>query len=265
MKQSRIRPVIVCLVFAAIALPASAKNVGIQYDAVRTLIIRDAAIFDVTVAGVSGNAVRGDVVYPDMSRYAISHARSGDTVTIVVEESSGLGFLRLGRHAIHVDVPWSCDVRVETTTGNIRAFSLRGDLDLTTTTGAIHLSDVDGNVALESSTGGQTVESVDGRIVAQSTTGGILLRDCESVLDLRSSTGSQTGSGILLTGDSRMESTTGRIALQLENPLSALTFRLASNTGTLRVGAVRTSERLDVGDSGIIVSARSTTGDILFD
>jgi hypothetical protein len=265
MNDSRLGRAVVCFVFAAMTLPVSAKNVSMHYDAVRTLVIRDAAIFDVTVAGVAGNAVRGEIVYPDMSRYAVSHARSGDTVTIVVEESGGLGFLRLGRHAIHVDVPWSCDVRVETTTGNIRAFSLRGDVNLTTTTGAIHLSDADGAVALASSTGSQTLENVDGHITAESSTGGIQLRGCEARLRLRSITGSQTGSGVLLTGDSRLESTTGRIAVQLENPLSALTFRLASNTGTLRVGAVRTSERLDVGDGGIIISAQTTTGDIVFD
>jgi DUF4097 and DUF4098 domain-containing protein YvlB len=176
-----------------------------------------------------------------------------------------LGFLRLGRHAIHVDVPWSCNVQVETTTGNIRAFSLRGDLNLTSTTGAIHLSDADGAVVLASSTGRQIIENVDGSIDAESSTGGILLRGCEARLDLRTTTGSQTGSEILLTGDAQLESTTGRIALQLENPLSALTFRLASNTGTLRVGAVRTAERLEVGDGGIVVSAQTTTGDIVFE
>lgn len=265
MKHPRLSRAALCLVLAAMALPAWAKNVSIHYDAVRTLVIRDAAIFDVTVAGVGGNAVRGEIVYPDMSRYAISHARNGDTVTIVVEESSGLGFLRLGRHAIHVDVPWSCDVRVETTTGNIRAFSLRSDVSLSTTTGAIHLSDADGAAMLASSTGRQTLENVDGSITAESTTGGILLRGCEALVQLRTTTGSQTGSSILLTGDSHLESTTGRIALQLENPLSALSFRLTSDTGTLRVGAVRTSERLDVGDGGIVVSARTTTGDIVFD
>lgn len=99
-----------------------------------------------------------------------------------------------------------------------------------------------------------------GALVARSATGRIEIAGMQGTLDLRTSTGGQDGRGIVLTGDSSFESSTGRIRMDFAGDVEQLEFDLRSTTGSLRVDMEESQRRLYLGGTGFTIRGKSSTG-----
>jgi hypothetical protein len=82
----------------------------------------------------------------------------------------------------------------------------------------------------------------------------------QGTLDLDTSTGSQEGRDIVLTGDSSFESSTGSITMDFAGSLEQLEFDLRSTTGSLRVGREASQRQLYLGGTGFTIRGKSSTG-----
>ncbi|MEE8440719.1 MAG: DUF4097 family beta strand repeat-containing protein [Spirochaetia bacterium] len=151
-------------------------------------------------------------------------------------------------------------MRVETSTGAVEILDSAGRFDIRSTTGRIELQRTTGDVVAESSTGRHSYREIIGDLVARSTTGRIEIDGMQGTLDLRTSTGAQDGRGIVLTGDSSFESSTGRITMDFDGRVEQLEFDLRSTTGSLRVGREESQRRLFLGGTGFTIRGKSSTG-----
>jgi DUF4097 and DUF4098 domain-containing protein YvlB len=159
-----------------------------------------------------------------------------------------------------IRVPSAMELSVRTTTGNISVETVNGPKRLVSTTGTITVRSSNGRVSSGSTTGGQRFDYVQGDIVAESTTGGIEVTNTEGTLDLESTTGGQEGRAVKLTGDSRFQTSTGRIEMDFANPIEDFTFDLSSTTGRMEVGESKVRGTLVQGEGPIRIVGRTTTG-----
>ena len=265
-----------------------------EYDGIREIEIV-AGTFKVDVQGTRGRTTSLEVRNkPD--NFQVLHSRSGDRLEIWVERK--FSFLnRLHRGELVLRVPGdtelqirtstgTIDVRnittdrlsvdtttgritleeisasmsVETSTGTVEILDSAGRFDIRSTTGKIELRRATGNVAAESSTGHHSYEDLIGDLVIRSTTGRIEIDGMQGTLDLRTSTGGQDGRGIVLTGDSSFESSTGRIRMDFAGNIEQFEFDLRSTTGSLRVGREESQRRLYLGGTGFTIRGKSSTG-----
>lgn len=103
-------------------------------------------------------------------------------------------------------------------------------------------------------------------LTAGSSSGEIYLDRINGKLRINSTSGGIKAENIQLTGDSSFDTTSGNINVSTKNVLDDLSFDLKSNSGSLKVGNNRRSEdRLVLKRGGILVSGRSTSGNISID
>ncbi len=265
-----------------------------EYDGIREIEIV-AGTFAVDVQGTRGRTTSLEV-RNESSNFEVLHARSGDRLEIWVERKFSLlnrphrgellllvpgdAELQIRTSTGRVDVrnitseqlsvdtttgritleEISASMYVETSTGAIEILDSAGRFDITSTTGEIELRRATGDVVAESSTGHHSYQDLIGDLVARSTTGRIEIDGMQGTLDLRTSTGGQDGRGIVLTGDSSFESSTGRIKMDFAGSVEQLEFDLRSTTGSLRVGREESQRQLYLGGTGFTIRGKSSTG-----
>jgi DUF4097 and DUF4098 domain-containing protein YvlB len=154
----------------------------------------------------------------------------------------------------------AASIRLETSTGSVQVLDSAGKLDINTTTGRIELDGVTGDVVAESSTGRHSYTEFIGDLIAYSTTGRIEIDGFQGIMDLRTSTGDQDGRGIILTGDSAFETSTGDIRMDFAGDVEQMEFDLRSTTGSLRVGREESQRQLYLGGTGFTIRGKSSTG-----
>jgi len=267
---------------------------GFSYENVRALEV-ESSTFDVTVQVVRRDRVSMEI-RNEPRNYTVYHAVRGDRLVVWVERNFSL-FGGFHSGDLIFQVPMETDIQIETSTGDVVASGLSnetvdietstgsiqlrdirsdgdlqtstgsvtvesssGEFDIRTSTGSIAVVAVDGPVRARSSTGSQRFESVRGDIDAQTTTGRMEFIRTEGSIHTESSTGKQAGREVLLNGDSRFESTTGDIAIDLTQEIRSLEFDLQSTTGSLRVGEERSQRRLFLGGTGVLLEGKSSTG-----
>ncbi len=290
------RPLIAAMVIlaAGTAFGLGGREAGdFSYDGVRSLSI-EAETFDVQVIAVPGRSATLRVER-NPSDHTVYHERTSDGVRVWVERRFSL--FSVGRNGLMVvtvprdstvDIHTSTggvsvsgsqhrvsirtstgtvdaagisgELSVSTSTGNVSVRETDGTLDVRTSTGRIRIEDSRGTVTSRSSTGQQSLVGVDGSIDATSSTGRIALDHVSGVMRVRTSTGSQTGTAVVLTGDSSFEASTGRVTIELAQPLSAFAFDLRSTTGTLEVAGERSQQRLFLAGTGIRITGTTSTG-----
>jgi len=294
--MKRIQLVLVTLaLLPAVLFGAGSREEGsFTYTDVTTIEV-DADTFDVTIQPTRSDVVAMEV-RNEPRNYRVYHAVRGDRVVVWVERSFSLfGGFHSGDLLFRVPVTTEIevetstgdvvasglsgdsvrmrtstgsvqlrdvdtDVGLQTSTGSVTVESSRGEFDIRTSTGSIALVEIDGPVDTESSTGSQSFQSVRGDIDAETTTGRIEFEDTVGRIRSESSTGRQIGTGVLLSGDSHFESTTGNIEIDIEQELTELEFDLRSTTGSLSVGTEESQRRLFLGSSGIRVEGETSTG-----
>lgn len=155
-------------------------------------------------------------------------------------------------------------LEVKTASGRVRVERASGQMSLRTASGSITVRNASGEIESRSGSGAQSFEEFTGDIEAGSASGRISLNDVEGTLRAESSSGAVVGDGVLLTGDSEFESVSGRIRLDIANPMDELRFDARSVSGQVRIGS-STGKRLEIGDGPIEVVTKTTSGSQVID
>lgn len=153
------------------------------------------------------------------------------------------------------------DLNAETSSGGLALEACHGRKVLRTASGSLMVRGARGEIEASSSSGGQTYIDVRGDLRAESSSGGIRLDGFEGALMLRASSGSLSGRDVLLTGDSRFQTSSGSISFAFRNRMEDLRFTLNSTSGSLSVGgSSRSGGSLAMGNGDILVIGASTSG-----
>lgn len=144
--------------------------------------------------------------------------------------------------------------------GGVRVRGGEGEKAVKTSSGTIRIEDSDGGINAESSSGSVRIASVDGDISVSTSSASIHLEDIVGSLNASSSSGGITGEQITLTGDSFFETSSGSIHVSLENDPDELRFELTTSSGGLECPLGSGGKRLSVGNGGITVTGKTSSG-----
>lgn len=149
---------------------------------------------------------------------------------------------------------------VVTDKGNMKLNNISGKLNTQSNTSAQNLTNIDGDLMLRTSTGELTLESIKGTLETANDDGDVWITDFEGTMHLISIAGNLVGKGILLTGNTYMETTKGRIEMELRNDLNELTFDLASNYGFLYIPGKSKKRKLKSGNGPVLINTSTNNG-----
>ena len=200
----------------------------------------------VTVPGVSVEIVetRGIprlVTRLNSRRELTVSARGG---SIEIDVSRGWGLRRIWQREV---------VRLEISRGTIA--------DIRAGSGSVDIYGVDfEDMRVDVGSGSVTVEDSRAPMTITVGSGRVELDDVTGALEISSGSGSIVGQRILLTDDSSFRTGSGRIDLLLDNAEEELSFDLDVGSGSIRVGAIRTSHRLRHGSGDIAIRGSSGSG-----
>lgn len=159
------------------------------------------------------------------------------------------------------------DISLKTSSGNISAYRLTGNVSVKASSGNVEIDNVEGDIYSKASSGRIRIENVKGGDVEVGvSSGNIYLGNVKGGVRANCSSGNIKGSDVLLTSDSRFETTSGTINVDLENNLNDISFDLRASSGNVSAGNQRGNKgRLTTNGGNIRVSARSSSGNINFD
>lgn len=152
-----------------------------------------------------------------------------------------------------------------TTNGSIKIASIAGKVQLVTSNSSITAQDVTGDVEMKTTNGSITTERVTGEIQGKTTNGRITITDAPAALKLETTNGSITATSRVVGGDWELDTTNGRIEVQLpSNGSYELDGRGSSVTTNLplsvtdkhiqgKIGSGQYRIKLDTSNSGISV------------
>jgi len=138
-----------------------------------------------------------------------------------VRRSSGVAF--------DVTLPGAASVRAETSNGAIRVAGMRGPLDLVTSNGEIVVEQCAGAVKARTSNGQILIQGGEGALALRTSNGRIRMDGVAAVVDAETSNGEIAFSGRLLSGQHRMETSNGRIAVRVPTGASVRVVARTSN------------------------------------
>lgn len=171
---------------------------------------------------------------------------------------------------------------VTSNTGKIIMSNTEGPLNITNLSGDTSISLHKGSIITESTSGKQILESINGDITAKSASalikiskvtgnlklksfsGTITLFDTKGIVYSDSGAGDQTGSQIMLYGNSKFISTEGSIKIRLTNLTTELSFKLLSESGFIQARGESKKKKLNLGKGAILVESFSTSGGQIF-
>ncbi len=266
-----------------------------------TAVIIDGQFCDVTIQ--RGSKVIFDGIIEgngDEEDYAITSDIRGSDLYIDVDKRRR-GWDRLSRAELNLTIPDDVALRIETSSGNIRADGISGDrmdfestsgdielsnirtsLEVGSTSGDIDLRNVTGSVYARSTSGDQDFEGINGEIEVSSTSGNIELAEFEGDvraestsgnielergtggLFLKSTSGEIDGYQVTINGDAEFRATSGNIDFDLSNDLEEFSFDIQTNSGSLRVGSRSSDKSIYMRQGGFWIRAQTSSGNIKF-
>jgi hypothetical protein len=251
------------------------RKLEFEYSGIEKVVVK-AALFDVIIEGGIGGAAIGTIETGD--EHVLQHRKTGSALEIWYERPF-LKPLSSRTHSLRLRVPISADVKVEntsgdavvksiearnlrvkTTSGDIRIQDIVSDIDLATTSGKIEAKESKADLRASSTSGKQYYNSIIGNIDANSGSGDIGIVSQEGSLKLRTTSGSIEGKAIAVSGNSSFSTTSGKIAINPENTLEDFTFDLNASSGRLAVGSQTAKGRLISGRGPIRIVGTSTSG-----
>jgi hypothetical protein len=189
---------------------------------------------------------------------------------------------------------------LETITGSIEAFKIRGNMVVKTVSGSIDLSEIDGMVDASSVTGSikltgikkgvmvssasgpvalayvsgnVVVRTVSGKINAGASTGDVHLTTTGADIDMQqitgsfnvnSTSGSVKGNSLLFTGDSLFKTISGNIDIILRNKPNELSFDLQTSTGKLVLNDSTAVKQIKTSGGPVTIKGVSMLGNQFF-
>ncbi len=250
---------LLCVLAAAAAAAQAPPLQTIEHEGVARIVIQNGGIFEVSIKGTSGAAVRVEVRSSD-PQDKVRDSRSGDELTIAADRRDRVRSIGSKPPEMSLRVPEGTALSVETSSGNIVVETVNGAKSLLSSTGNITVRSSRGAVDARSSTGNQRYDYLNGDVRAQSSTGAIELTNVEGRAELESSTGRLWGRALRITGDSRFRTSTGRIEMDFANPLEDFTFSVQSVTGLIDIGGAEARGRVQKGGGPLRITAQTTTG-----
>jgi hypothetical protein len=123
----------------------------------------------------------------------------------------------------------------------------------------------DTDLVVQASSGTVSVDGVgDGKCSIRTLSGRISVSHMRGSLAFDSVSGSISGRGLTLTGDSIFSSVSGNIEVVLDTPLEELSFDLKSISGRITVGSIRTERGLRMGFGETRVRGNTISGNLSF-
>jgi hypothetical protein len=123
----------------------------------------------------------------------------------------------------------------------------------------------DVDLVVQASSGTVFVDGVgDGKCSIRTISGAITVSHVRGSLVFDSVSGSISGRGLTLTGDSSFSSVSGNIDVALATPLEELSFDLKSISGRITVGSIRTERGLRMGFGETRVRGNTISGNLSF-
>lgn len=155
---------------------------------------------------------------------------------------------------LEIEVPPACDIRLQTTSGDIDLSGIEGDLridagsgdmtiedvrgqiDIRGSSGDVRLSHAIARVSVEVSSGDLTIEHVNGDVAATASSGDITVRDMKGDLETQSNSGDQELEGIngpvrarAFSGNIECSSEAGDVDVRASSGDARIDTRLADN------------------------------------
>lgn len=193
-----------------------------------------------------------------------------DGIELIVENSSGNVKIsqfrgdRLEVSASSGDLQLSgiqCNAYLKTTSGDLSLKDAVGDVTMRSTSGDQEFYDLSGDLRTGATSGDVVVVRLKGDLEVEATSGDVELNEVQGAVEVSTTSGNIHGDYVLLTGDSRMKSTSGNIAIDLKNNLEEVSFDLRATSGDLRVQNLEVEGHLLLDRGGLKVTGVSTSGD----
>jgi hypothetical protein len=144
--------------------------------------------------------------------------------------------------------------------GNIVIDEVQGDVRAESSSGNMDFSDITGDVVASASSGSLKAYNVRGDVELSASSGRIELDSTKGSVDARTTSGNMEGEDVWITGDSIFHSSSGRIDMDFDNPLSAFSFRLSSSSGGLHAGDVSGQKSLVAGTGVFRITGETSSG-----
>lgn len=203
---------------------------------------------------------RLDVVVPDGIELIVNNT-SGD---VKVTNFKG-NRLSVGTTSGNLELSGvRCDASVKTTSGDMSLKDMIGDVTMRSTSGDQKFYGINGNVQTRSTSGGIVIAKLKGDLDVEATSGDLKFDEIEGKVDVSTTSGSIEGDYVLLTGDSRMKSTSGNISFDFKNDIEELSFDLKASSGDLRIQNKEEERRLVVDRGGFKVTGVSSSGNQIY-
>jgi hypothetical protein len=156
------------------------------------------------------------------------------------------------------------ELSCHSTSGNVAIKMVEGETGVSTTSGDLVVENLMNGATLKSTSGSVRVNVLKGDLSAKTVSGDVTLNDITGQLNLSTISGQQRGTKIMLTGDSRFNSVSGDIEMDLDNQIDVLSFELHSGSGNLVAGSSRADDKLIIDHGGFIIRGSSTSGNQTF-
>lgn len=169
---------------------------------------------------------------------------------------------------ISVDGVSNDETNLRVSSGKVSASNIKGDLNVKASSGSLYIDEIDGdvvaevtsgnadityvsgNVDYESTSGSLEADSIDGELNASLTSGNAKLSNIGSLGQLKFTSGNIRASNAGLSGNTRLNGTSGSFRIQTSSDLKSYNFSLRASSGNLRVGGINTGKNLEI-DNGV--------------
>jgi len=168
---------------------------------------------------------------------------------------------------ISVDGVTNDETNLRVSSGKVTASNIIGDLNVKASSGSLILDEIDGNVVAgvtsgnadimnvsgnvdyESTSGSLDADSIEGEINTSLTSGNAKLSNIGSLGELRFTSGNIRATNAGLSGNTRLNGTSGSFRIQTSSDLKSFNFSLKASSGNLKVGGINTGKNLEI-DNG---------------
>ena len=147
------------------------------------------------------------------------------------------------------------DLTLQASSGNIQLAGLTGNLDCKVTSGNATIEDVIGNMNFKATSGQLKINSLSGLLNAKLTSGNIKLNQVGELGSLEVSSGNIRADNAGLGLNTSMNASSGNIQIYTGSNLSDYNFDLKAGSGNIRVGTQsgKSTVYIDNGKNGTIV------------
>ncbi|WP_421920444.1 DUF4097 family beta strand repeat-containing protein [Marinifilum sp.] len=153
------------------------------------------------------------------------------------------------------------NLEIESTSGNQELKEIVGNIKTRASSGDIEFSYVEGDVVSETTSGDLEIDHLVGRLKNVSSSGNLEMDNSKVYLHLTATSGDIQAHNIVLLGESYFRTTSGNVDMLLKNDPDQLSFDLIASSGSLRAGNKRGDRKLYLRNGEIWIHGKSSSGD----